>query len=54
LEISIQKHQAVNTFQIRKLGGTIFCDRRYDKVFVYNNGAEAYYAARGFRGSKRL
>jgi hypothetical protein len=34
---------------IRKLGGAIFCDRRYDKVFTYHNGAESYYAARGFR-----
>src|SRR5262245_26942102 len=38
---------------IRKLGGAIFCDRRYDTVFVYHNGAESYYAARGFRGSLR-
>ncbi|WP_139311110.1 DUF4256 domain-containing protein [Paenisporosarcina indica] len=36
---------------IRKLGGAIFCDYRYDTVFVYHNGAESYYAARGFRGS---
>jgi hypothetical protein len=35
---------------IRKLGGAIFCDRRYNKVFTYHNGAESYYAARGFRG----
>jgi hypothetical protein len=39
---------------IRKLGGAIFCDRRYDTVFVYHNGAESYYAARGFRGSVRV
>jgi hypothetical protein len=39
---------------IRKLGGAIFCDRRYDHVFVYHNGAESYYAARGFRGSLRV
>lgn len=39
---------------IRKLGGAIFCDRRYDTVFVYHNGAESYYAARAFRGSLRL
>jgi Protein of unknown function (DUF4256) len=39
---------------IRKLGGAIFCDRRYDSVFVYHNGAESYYAARGFRGSLRI
>ncbi|MCC6289253.1 MAG: DUF4256 domain-containing protein [Chitinophagaceae bacterium] len=35
---------------IRKLGGALFCDRRYDTVFTYHNGAESYYAARGFRG----
>ena len=35
---------------IRKLGGALFCDRRYDHVFVYHNGAESYYGARGFRG----
>jgi hypothetical protein len=39
---------------IRKLGGAIFCDRRYDNVFVYHNGAESYYAARAFRGSLRV
>lgn len=39
---------------IRKLGGAIFGDRRYDTVFVYHNGAESYYAARGFRGSLRV
>src|SRR5580704_14428810 len=37
--------------EIRKLGGAIFCDRRFNTVFVYHNGAESYYAARGFRGS---
>jgi hypothetical protein len=36
---------------IRKLGGALFCDRRYDHVFLYHNGADSYYAARGFRGS---
>lgn len=40
--------------RIRKLGGALFCDRRYDTVFVYHNGAESYYAARGFRGSLRV
>jgi hypothetical protein len=35
---------------IRERGGALFCDRRYDHVFVYHNGAESYYAARGFRG----
>ncbi|WP_433747467.1 DUF4256 domain-containing protein [Falsibacillus pallidus] len=40
--------------KIRKLGGAIFCDRRYDTVFVYHNGADSYYAARGFRGSLRV
>jgi hypothetical protein len=39
---------------IRKLGGAIFCDRRYDHVFTYHNGAESYYAARGFRGSLKV
>ncbi len=39
---------------IRKLGGAIFCDRRYNTVFVYHNGAESYYAARGFRGLLRV
>ena len=39
---------------IRKLGGALFCDRRYDTIFVYHNGAESYYAARGFRGSLRV
>ena len=40
--------------QIRKLSGALFCDRRYDTVFVYHNGAQSYYAARGFRGSLRV
>jgi len=40
--------------EIRKLGGALFCDRRYDTVFVYHNGAESYYAARGFRGVLRI
>jgi hypothetical protein len=40
--------------EIRKLGGAIFCDRRYNHVFMYHNGAESYYAARGFRGSLRV
>jgi len=40
--------------KVRKLGGALFCDRRYDTVFVYHNGAESYYAARGFRSSLRV
>ena len=40
--------------KIRALGGALFCDRRYDSVFVYHNGAESYYASRGFRGSLRI
>jgi hypothetical protein len=40
--------------RIRQLGGALFCDRRYDTVFVYHNGAESYYAARGFRCSLRV
>lgn len=39
---------------IRKLGGALFCDRRYDKVFVYHNGAPSYYSARAFRGMLRV
>ena len=39
---------------VRKLGGALFCDRRYGRVFTYHNGAESYYAARGFRGMLRL
>jgi hypothetical protein len=39
---------------VRSLGGALFCDRRYGKVFLYHNGAESYYAARGFRGSLRV
>lgn len=39
---------------IRKLGGALFCDRRFDTVFAYHNGAESYYAARAFRGSLRV
>lgn len=40
--------------KIRQLGGALFCDRRYDTVFVYHNGADSYYAARGFRGVLRV
>ena len=40
--------------EIRKLGGAVFCDRRYNHVFLYHNGAESYYAVRGFRGSLRV
>ncbi len=40
--------------EVRKLGGALFCDRRYGRVFVYHNGAQSYYAARGFRGSSRV
>jgi hypothetical protein len=39
---------------IRELGGALFCDRRYDTVFVYHNSAPSYYGARGFRGSLRV
>jgi hypothetical protein len=41
-------------FEIRKRGGAIFCDRRYDHVFVYHNGADSYYGVRGFRGALRV
>jgi hypothetical protein len=40
--------------EMRKLGGALYCDRRYDRVFIGHNGAQSYYAARGFRGSLRL
>ena len=40
--------------EIRRLGGALFCDRRYDHVFTYHNGADSYYAARGFRGVLRV
>lgn len=40
--------------EIRRLGGALFCDRRYDHVFVYHNGAQSYYVARGFRGALRV
>ena len=40
--------------EIRMLGGAVFCDRRYDTVFLYHNGADSYYAARGFRGSLKV
>ena len=41
-------------YDIRKLGGALFADHRYGHVFVYHNGAQSYYAARGFRGSRRV
>jgi hypothetical protein len=40
--------------KIRQMGGAVFCDRRYDTVFLYHNGAESYYAARGFRGCLKV
>ena len=40
--------------EIRELGGALFCDRRYDHTFVYHNGADSYYAARGFRGTLKV
>ncbi len=44
----------ITASDIRKLGGALFCDRRFNTVFVYHNGADSYYAARGFRGSLRV
>lgn len=44
----------VTPVAVRKLGGALFCDRRYNTVFVYHNGADSYYAARGFRGSLKV
>ncbi|HCT54210.1 MAG TPA: DUF4256 domain-containing protein, partial [Balneola sp.] len=40
--------------EVRELGGALFCDRRYNQVFTYHNGADSYYAARGFRGVFRV
>jgi hypothetical protein len=40
--------------EVRELGGALFCDRRYNQVFVYHNGADSYYAARGFRGRLKV
>lgn len=59
-ENHMKRHQGLKWEQveappgIRKLGGALFCDRRYDTVFVYHDGAESYYAARGFRSSLRV
>ncbi len=54
-EFDVKTSSWVKTpLEIRKLGGALFCDRRYNTVFVYHNGAESYYAARGFRGSLRV
>ncbi|MBP7777384.1 MAG: DUF4256 domain-containing protein [Acidobacteria bacterium] len=51
-EFDLKTSSWVNTPpEVRKLGGALFCDRRFGLVFVYHNGAESYYAARGFRGS---
>ncbi|CAN5569331.1 DUF4256 domain-containing protein [soil metagenome] len=44
----------ITPVEIRNLGGALYCDRRYDKVFVYHNGAESYYGGRAFRGSLRV
>jgi hypothetical protein len=54
-EFDMKTSSWVNTPSgIRKLGGAIFCDRRFDTVFTYHNGAESYYAARAFRGSLKV
>jgi len=54
-ELDVKTSSWVKTpSEIRKLGGALFCDRRYGHVFVYHNGAQSYYAARGFRGSLRV
>lgn len=44
----------LTTPEVRKLGGALFCDRRYDTVFTYHNGADSYYAARAFRGKLKI
>ncbi len=54
-EFDLKSSSWIETPQnIRKLGGALFCDRRYDTVFTYHNGAESYYAARGFRGCLKV
>lgn len=54
-EFDLKTSSWINTPpEIRKLGGAIFCDRRYNTIFVYHNGAESYYAARGFRGLLKI
>ena len=54
-EFDLKTSSWIDTPQaIRALGGALFCDRRYDQVFTYHNGAESYYAARGFRGMLRV
>ena len=54
-EFDLKTSSWVNTpADIRKLGGALFCDRRYNQVFLSHNGAESYYAARGFRASLRI
>jgi len=54
-EFDLKTSSWINTpAEIRKLGGALYCDRRYNTVFLYHNGADSYYAARGFRGSLRV
>ncbi|MBR9974421.1 MAG: DUF4256 domain-containing protein [Bacteroidetes bacterium] len=56
LEANPKKLQALHAMpeDVRSLGGALFCDRRYGRVFTYHNGAESYYAARGFRAKLRI
>ncbi len=54
-EFDLKTSSWINTSEeIRKLGGALFCDRRYNKVFVYHNGADSYYSVRGFRASLKV
>ena len=54
-EFDLKTSSWINTpAEIRKLGGALYCDRRYNTVFLYHNGADSYYTARGFRGSLRV
>ena len=54
-EFDTKSSSWINTAEkVRKLGGAVFADRRYDTVFVYHNGAESYYAVRGFRGKVKI
>jgi Protein of unknown function (DUF4256) len=53
-ELSWHRRRKMRLRSITKLGGAIFCDRRYDHVFVYHNGADSYYAARAFPGALKV
>ncbi|MEX0681451.1 MAG: DUF4256 domain-containing protein [Balneolales bacterium] len=54
LEADTENKKLWPLYEMERTGGALFCDRRYDNVFVYHNGAQSYYASRGFRGSLRI